>query len=237
MTRRRAQRIPVRLPPLHWRQIPGKLATEEPVELRPTPSMLAWSDKYRALAYVGDSWTKEGPKRWSERNARLAGQAEGGDDEALFELLTRDPRVAQSAFVAIKILMWQFLQLAGRAHPGAPPEAKRAGQKLARLGQAIRHRRWGGRIYDPFQLALAADRALEQVEIALAGIHDPLRRHRPHPLSAIAQASGLTVPQVAALRANPRARARVAYEVAASKIGLSYERFRKLLPRRRPRRS
>jgi hypothetical protein len=107
---------------------------------------------------------------------------------------------------------------------------------LEEFGKAIRQQRKGGPIYDRFELERAADRAWDQVGDAVDKIFDGGLRNRSPDLRAIARETGLSPSQVAELAANPKDKARVAYAVAGAPMGLSYDRFRKLMPQPRRRR-
>lgn len=80
---------------------------------------------------------------WQAENVRLACRVrERDDDEALIQLVRRDPRYVGTDLVAAKVLLWKLQVVHGMAHVrrGATRvrrTAERARQNLARLASAI----------------------------------------------------------------------------------------------------
>ena len=106
---------------MRWllKDLPLPPAEELPVDEFTAQRVISW---FEELEYEG----KHHPlfnasyDDWALKNAQLASLAKGGDDEALIELVSRDPRCLGSPLFVFRLLEWKQIILTGLRNSPAP---------------------------------------------------------------------------------------------------------------------
>lgn len=185
------------------------------------------------------AWMNCSVEHWSEENRWLASRA-GVDDEALIELLRRDPRYLGSPTVLARIFRWKLDVLRAQVHhPGgdssdeskaANAKARTARAKLKALAQTVcfvtgrgNQQKWKLPIVRREYRSVLA--AVDGVRAALS----QLSAVSPSDVQQIAADWKLDGDFVVEISVNPRRREGIAYSVLGRRYGISPERMRKLL--------
>ncbi len=116
--------------------LPSPHGDREPVELprRTKPKRMAAILPSNQEVF----WSKEAADDWQKTNKELAARAVAGDDESLFELLRRDPRLLSDDFVIEKLMEWKLICRRSHVNSGLPgPDSSKAAASLRKLGNAI----------------------------------------------------------------------------------------------------